>query len=102
MRRSRYLSACYRVVECVGLGYGTRLRRYKGLRTTPGNSTIFLDLASSSQTFRSSGRGHFVVLDPLRYRTGHAVLDLGSQLLSWNEVRAPNYPAPGTRALVTG
>jgi len=42
------------------------------------------------------------VLDPLRYGAGHAVLDLGSQLLSWVEVRAPNYLAPGTRVLVTG
>ena len=45
---------------------------------------------------------HFVVLNLLRYRTGHAVLDLGNQLLSWNGVRALNYPTPGTRVLVTG
>jgi len=63
---------------------------------------IFPDLASSPQAFRISGQGHFVVLDPLRHKTGHAVLDLGNQLLNWNEVRAFNYPAPGTRVLVTG
>ena len=37
MHRSRQLNACYRVVECVGLGCGTRLMRYTGLQTTPGN-----------------------------------------------------------------
>ena len=41
MRRSRQFNACYRVVECVGLGYGTRLNRYTGLRTTPGNNHDF-------------------------------------------------------------
>ena len=43
MRRSRQHDACYRVVECVGLGYGTRLRRnFTGLyRTTPGNKHDF-------------------------------------------------------------
>ena len=41
MRRSRQFNACYRVVECVGLGYGTRLSRYTGLRTTPGNKHVF-------------------------------------------------------------
>jgi len=29
------------VMECIGLGYGTRLRRYIGLRTTPGNKHDF-------------------------------------------------------------
>ena len=41
MRRSRQHDACYRVVECVGLGYRTKLRRYTGLRTTPGNKHDF-------------------------------------------------------------
>ena len=41
MRRSGQYDACYRVVECVGLGCGTRLRRYTGLRTTPGNKHNF-------------------------------------------------------------
>ena len=41
MRRSRQHDACYRVVECVGLGFGTRLSRYIGLRTTPGNNHDF-------------------------------------------------------------
>jgi len=45
MHMSRQFSACYRVVECVGLGCGTRLRRYTGLRSTLGNNTIFSDLA---------------------------------------------------------
>ena len=38
---SRQHDACYRVVECVGLGYGTRLSRYIGLRTTLGNKHDF-------------------------------------------------------------
>ena len=41
IHRSRQLNACYRVVECVGLGYGNRLSRYTGLRTTPGNKHDF-------------------------------------------------------------
>ena len=41
MCRSRQHDAYYRVVESVGLGYGTRLRCYTGLRTTPGNNHDF-------------------------------------------------------------
>ena len=41
MRRSRQHDACYRVVECVGIGYGTRIRCYTGLQTTPGNKHDF-------------------------------------------------------------
>ena len=55
MHKSRQFNACYRVVECVGLGCGTRLRRYTGLRTTPGNNTTLLDLAPMLQTLPSSG-----------------------------------------------
>ena len=55
MHGSRKFNACYRVVECVGLGCGIRLRHYTGLRTTPGNNTTLLDLAPTLQTPPSSG-----------------------------------------------
>ena len=50
MYRSRQFNVCYRVVECAGLGCGTRLRRFTGLRTTPGYNMTLPDLALMLQT----------------------------------------------------
>ena len=107
--RSGALDAQVQVAQCLLPGGGVRRLRVRNqakvLHRAPDHSRKQHDLSGPGfiiPGLSQQWQGHFVVLDLLRYRAGHAVLDLGNQFLNWNEVRAPNYPAPGTRVLVTG